>query len=281
MTSSPLVGGLPPVAIAVAPNGGRRTKRNHPGLPVTLPELVRTAAECGEAGAAMIHVHIRDAQERHLLDADIYRDVIHAIRTAIGDRLVIQITSESVGLYAPEAQMAVVKAVRPEAVSLALRELVPDPAHERGFTAFLQWLRQEYIVPQVILYSPEEVFRFAGMRQRGLIPWNSIPVLFVLGSYAGDRASVPADLLAFLAAGMPRFDHWMVCAFGRHEAACVTAAALLGGHVRVGFENNFHQPDGSLAPDNATQVRTVAQGLQKTGCPLADAARLRATWATF
>jgi 3-keto-5-aminohexanoate cleavage enzyme len=281
MNSGPLVGGLPPVVIAVAPNGGRRTRLNHPGLPVTLPELVRTAAECCEAGAAMIHVHIRDAQERHLLDADIYRDVIHAIRGVVGDRLVVQITSESVGLYAPEAQMAVVQAVRPEAVSLALRELVPDPAHEKDFAAFLQWLRQERVVPQVILYSPEEVLRFAGLRQRGLIPWDSIPVLFVLGSYAGEHASMPADLLPFLGSGMPRFDHWMVCAFGRHEGACVTAAALLGGHVRVGFENNLHQADGRLAPDNATQVQAVARVVQGSGASLADAARLRATWAIF
>lgn len=281
MNPSLPAGGLTPVAIAVAPNGGRRTKLDHPGLPVTLPELVRTAAECCEAGAAMIHVHVRDAQGRHLLDAGTYRDVIHAIRATVGERLAIQITSESVGVYDPEAQMAVVKAVRPEAVSLALRELVPDPAHEKDFAAFLQWLRQERIVPQVILYSPEEVTRFAGMRQRGLIPWDSLPVLFVLGSYAGEHASVPADLLAFLAPGLPRFDHWMVCAFGRHEAACVTAAALLGGHVRVGFENNLHQPDGRLAPDNATQVRAVVRVLQGAGAPLADAARLRNTWATF
>lgn len=114
-----------------------------------------------------------------------------------------------------------------------------------------------------------------------MIPWDSIPVLFVLGSYAGEHASMPADLLPFLGSGMPRFDHWMVCAFGRHEGACVTAAALLGGHVRVGFENNLHQPDGRLAPDNATQVQAVARVVQGSGASLADAARLRATWAIF
>ena len=61
-----------PVAIAVAPNGGRRVKVDHPAIPLTAKELAETAAECLEAGAAMIHVHVRDAGGGHLLDADAY-----------------------------------------------------------------------------------------------------------------------------------------------------------------------------------------------------------------
>ena len=61
---------LQDVSITVAPNGGRRSKADHPALPLTVPELVRTAAECLAAGAAMLHLHIRDAQGGHLLDSD-------------------------------------------------------------------------------------------------------------------------------------------------------------------------------------------------------------------
>src|SRR5688572_22904819 len=113
-------------AIAVAPNGGRRGKADHPALPIGPRELASTAAACLEAGAAMIHVHVRDRDGGHLLDADAYRETTNAIRDAVGERLVIQVTSESVGRYQPAEQMAVVRATRPEAVSLALRELVPD-----------------------------------------------------------------------------------------------------------------------------------------------------------
>jgi len=268
-----------PIAVAVAPNGGRKTKRDHPALPTTVAELARDAAACLEAGAAMIHAHIRDAGGRHLLDAETYRRAIDAIRMSVGDRLVIQITSESVGQYDPATQMAVVRAVRPEAVSLALRELAPDASGEAALAGFLRWLRQERISPQIILYSPDDALRLAGMQQRGLIPWASIPVLYVLGSYAGARDSTPADLLPFLAPPMPAFAHWMVCAFGRQEAACLTAAASRGGHVRVGFENNLHLPDGSVAPDNATLVRTVVCCLQAAGCRLQDADGLRRAWA--
>jgi 3-keto-5-aminohexanoate cleavage enzyme len=271
----------PPVGIAVAPNGGRRTKQDHPALPMTAAELAATAAACAEAGAAMIHTHVRDRDGRHLLDADAYRLAIDAIRAAVGDRLVIQITSEALGIYSSVQQMDVVRAVRPEAVSLALRELLPDDGHEAGFAQLLGWLRREKIVPQIILYTPEEAARLAALMRRGLIPFDDIPVLYVLGRYSAGQRSAPADLLPFLAHDMPRFGHWSVCAFGRRENACVLAAALLGGHVRVGFENNLWMPDGSVAADNASLVAISRQALVAGGLQVARADDLRAAWAAL
>src|SRR5688500_17057986 len=219
------------VAIAVAPNGGRRTKADHPALPMTTEEISATAAACLEAGACMIHAHIRNPQGHHLLDADAYRATIAAVRAAVGDQLVIQITSEALGIYKSAEQMAVVRDVRPEAVSIALRELAPDASHEAAFADFLTWLRREKVTPQIILYSPEEVARLAELKTRGLIPFNDVPVLYVLGRYTVGQKSAPSDLLPFLAPDMPRFTHWSACAFGAREHICVTAAALLGGNV--------------------------------------------------
>jgi 3-keto-5-aminohexanoate cleavage enzyme len=250
------------ITIAVAPNGGRRSKTDHPAIPITVDEIARVAAESLDAGAGMIHAHIRDASGRHLLDAETYRQAIAAIRRSVGDRLVIQITSESIGQYAPSEQIAVIKATRPEAVSLAVRELVPDPDHEGAFADFLAWLHRSEVTPQVILYSVEDARRLGELVARGFFPWRSVPVLFVLGSYQTARASVPGDLEPFLAADLPTFAHWMICAFGRNEAACLIAAARRGGHVRVGFENNLHQADGSVAISNSAQVHALAQGLR-------------------
>jgi uncharacterized protein (DUF849 family) len=64
---------------------------------------------------------------------------------------------------------------------------------------------------------------------------------------------------------MPRFDPWSVCAFGRRETACVTAAALLGGHARVGFENNLALPNGARAASNAELVNAAARALEAVG----------------
>jgi uncharacterized protein (DUF849 family) len=265
-----------PVAIAVAPNGGRRTKADHPALPTTPDELAATAAACLEAGASMIHAHVRDREGGHLLNADAYRAAIAAIREAVGDRLVIQITSEALGIYSPAEQMEVVRQVRPEAVSLALRELLPDESHEAGFSEFLSWLYREKCAPQIILYTPEEANKLAELKARGLIPFEDIPVLYVLGRYTAGQKSSPSDLLPFLAPGMPRFRHWSVCAFGQRETACVTAGALLGGHVRVGFENNLFLPDGSLARDNAALVEAAANAIAACGLRRATAEELRA-----
>lgn len=270
-----------PVAIAVAPNGGRRTKADHPALPQTAAELAETAAACLGAGAAMIHLHVRDREGRHILDAEAYREAIRAVRAAVGERLVIQITTEAVGRYRPEEQMGVVREVRPEAASLAFRELVPDAAHEAGFCRFLDFMKKESIVPQIILYHPDEARRLADMMARGLLPYEDFPVLYVLGRYTEGQRSEPADLLPFLAPGMPRFDHFMVCAFGPRELACVTAAALFGGHARVGFENNLFLPDGGLAPDNAALVAGVAGALRALGLRAADAAGLRDNWSAL
>jgi len=268
----------PAVAIGVAPNGGRKVKTDHPAVPLSPRELAETAAACRDAGAAMIHLHVRTAEGGHLLDATAFSEAIGAVKAAVGDSLVIQMTTESLGLYAPAEQMAVVKAVRPEAISLALREFVPAPADEAPFADFLAWLKRESVMPQIILYSPEELTRFDEMRRHGLIPWEDPPVLFVLGRYTVGQTSAPADLLPFLATEMPRPAHWMTCAFGRFEAACATAAALLGGHARIGFENNTALPDGTTAPDNSALVAATATAFAACGLGLADAETLRADW---
>jgi 3-keto-5-aminohexanoate cleavage enzyme len=269
---------LTPVSIAVAPNGGRRTKADHPAVPMTPGELARTAVECLDAGACMIHVHVRNAEGRHLLDADAYAQATAAIREAVGERLVIQITSEALGIYKPEEQMAVTRAVRPEAVSLALRELVPDEASEQAFAEFLTWLHRARVAPQIILYAPEEAIRLAELQKRGMIPFENLPVLYVLGRYTVSQTSRPADLLPFIGPEMPVFPDWMTCAFGRYETACVTAAALLGGNVRVGFENNVDLPNGERAGSNAELVGQTAKALEACGVTLADAAFLRSAW---
>jgi uncharacterized protein (DUF849 family) len=220
-------------------------------------------------------VHVRRHDGRHLLDADAYREAIAAIRAATGGRMVLQITTEALGIYAPAEQVAVLKSVRPEAASLALREIVPDEAAEPAFAETLSWMKRENVLPQIILYDPSEAVRLAGMIRRGVVPWQDIPVLCVLGRYTVSQTSRPADLLPFLAPDMPRFANWSVCAFGRYEAACVTAAALLGWHMRVGFENNLLLPDGRVAPSNAALVEAVATAARALGLGLCDAAAIR------
>jgi uncharacterized protein (DUF849 family) len=266
--------GTAPLIVAVAPNGARRGHADHPKLPITPAELADCAADCLAAGAAMIHLHVRDADGGHTLDPDAYRAAIDAIRDKVGERLVIQATTEAVGRYAPDEQMAAVRALRPEAVSLAPRELVPDAAREAAATEFFHWLHGEGILAQYILYSEQDVARLDDLIARGVMPGGPRFVLFVLGRYTPGQRSQPVDLLPFLTAN--RAGHrWAICAFGPREAACAVTAAGLGGHARVGFENNLLLPDGAIAPDNAALVANVARAAALLGRPLADAATAR------
>jgi len=264
-----------PLILAVAPNGARKTQQDHPALPITPEALARCAATCQEAGAAMIHLHVRDAQGGHSLDVAAYRAATEALRQAVGDRIVIQVTSEAVGLYSAAEQMAMVRALKPEAVSLAPRELLPEESDELAFADFARWMGEAGVSPQYILYSDEDLRRFERLAARGIFGEGPHFLLFVLGRYSAGQRSSPADLLPFLAARVGE-DPWSLCAFGQLETACAVTAAGLGGHARVGFENNLRLPDGSLAPDNAALVAAVAAGARALGRPLADADQARA-----
>ena len=263
------------VVVAVAPNGGRKTKADHPAVPTSAEELARTAAECLDRGASMIHVHVRDQDGGHLLDAEAYRSVLARICGQVGDRLVVQITSEAMGRYSPAEQRAVILRTNPEAVSLALRELAPDETTEKDFACFLGKLKQMRIWPQFILYTPDEAKRLASMQRQGVIPFEEPSVLYVLGRFSILRTAAPLDLVPFVAPEMPRFSFWSVCAFGRREAGCAAAAALLGGHARVGFENNLMLPSGEQAACNADLVETVVSAFDGLGLSAQTADGLR------
>lgn len=266
------------IMIMSAPNGARRTHADHPALPISPAELADCAERILEAGVSVLHLHVRDDQGRHSLDVDRYRSAMAAIRDRVGDRLVLQATTEAVGIYSAEQQMAMVRELRPEAVSLALRELCPSEQVIPQAGAFFSWCLSEGIWPQYILYSPEEVARFEGLRRLGVFGEDHPSALFVLGRYASDLTGNPDDLELFLeAAGTVDFP-WACCCFGRTELDAMKASAQLGGHVRIGFENNLHMENGKMAADNAALIAGFVNILPPSGRRPATAQEVRETF---
>lgn len=247
-----------PALIMVAPNGARRTRADHPALPVTIAETARVAAQCREAGADAIHAHLRDREGRHSLDADGYLDLIKTIRREAGEEMVIQVTTEAVGRYSPAEQRAIIDAVGPDAASVSLVEMIPDQAHEAEAAAFYARCASRNIAIQHILYSPAELDRLSDLVRRGIIVDNGLSVLFVLGRYTLGQQSDPLDLMPFLAAAKILKPTIMVCAFGRGEIPALACTLGLGGHARVGFENSLTGPDGILWSDNTRPVAAMA-----------------------
>ena len=263
-----------PLIVTVAPNGAYKQHADHPAVPLTPAALADTAKACRDAGAAMLHMHIREADGRHSLDVEGYREALRVVHAAVGDGMVLQITSEAAGRYQAPAQIAMVRALRPEAVSIGLREIDKPEIGEAGLQDFFGWLARERVMVQVILYDVADLKRWQALRSRGVVPDAPWFLLFVLGRYTAGQVSDPRDLLPFVGAhdgGEP----WAICAFGATENTCIAAAAALGGHARVGFENNLLCKDGSTAPDNRALVRQAAEAAFALGRPLAGADDIR------
>lgn len=265
-----------PFAIAVAPNGARRTKADHPRLPMNAAEIARDAAEALEAGAAMIHLHVRDGDGAHTLDVTLYREAVKAVRETIGDDLVVQVTTEAVGRHTPQEQIAVIDALEPESVSIALREILPEGDDERAAAALFERMEKAGTLHQIIVYEAAELTRIDALCARGVLPSAPLAVLGVLGRYT-EQGATAAEFDAFVAAGISRHQ-WMLCAFGPRETEFMARAALAGGHARVGFENNLWLPDGSLAPSNAAIVAATASAAGESRRGVAKAADLRRLW---
>ena len=264
--------------IMVAPNGARRTKADHPALPMTVAEMVADAVACHEAGASVLHLHVRDGRDGgHSLDPALYRQFIAAIRAKLGNRLVIQMTTEAMGMYTAHQQMEIVRELQPEAVSLAYRELFTHGCDEKEISAFLFWMARAGIWPQFIMYEEAELAAFINFYERGDCPFPAPFLMFVLGQY-GRKDADPDDLEPFLDMLGGREWPWAVCAFGRREADCVLSAAEAGGHARVGFENNLWLPGGHLAPDNASLVRVAVQTCLAAGRKIMDVEDVRTHW---
>ncbi|WP_417523664.1 3-keto-5-aminohexanoate cleavage protein [Marinovum sp.] len=247
--------------LMVAPNGARRGKSDHPALPVTDDEMVETALACQAAGADGIHLHLRDPQGAHLLDAGRYATLVARLEEAVPG-MYLQITSESAGRYDAAEQQAMMKALKPAHVSVGLREMVRQPGDWPKARDFYLWAADHGVQIQHILYSPAEAKAFAEACRNRLIPGESHLLLFVQGSYANGAAdAVPLEgYLAPLAEAGIAHD-WMACAFGPEETQSLVRAAELGGKLRVGFENSLWHTDGSLARDNADRVAALKAAL--------------------
>jgi uncharacterized protein (DUF849 family) len=246
--------------LTVAPNGARRGKADHPALPLSTAGIAETARACQAEGAQAIHLHVRDGDGRHSLDAGRYR----AAMAAIAERapgMAIQITTEAADRYDVAAQYACLDALRPAAASISVREMARDSALAARCYALAREAGTEV---QHILYTPDCIARLKAWCNQGVITDPVPSVILVLGRYVPPVAATPGDLSPLLAA-LDRPVRWAACAFGRNERACLLAALRLGGQVRIGFENNTETPEGAPLADNAASVRAFVAAAAAEG----------------
>ncbi len=232
--------------ILVAPNGARRGPEDHAKLPVTLDQTISTARACHLAGADGLHLHIRDADGRHSLDAARYLEAVAELNRQL-PKLDVQITTEAAGLYDVEAQFECLRRVQPKWASISVREIArhPDLAERVYGLCHDQGTRVQHI-----LYDAEDAALLNEWQNAGVVRDGQADRLLVLGRYTVNQISSPEDITSFPQDTSP----WMVCAFGPLEHACLAEAARQGGDLRVGFENSLTNSDGQPWPDNAASV---------------------------
>jgi 3-keto-5-aminohexanoate cleavage enzyme len=246
----------------------------HRYQPVDISSIAADSYECARSGASLVHLHVRDLTGSHSLDAALYREAIEEIRRATQNSLLVQITTEAAGRFAPAEQMRAAREVDADSVSLALREIAPGAELGPEQRRFFAWLADCPPIPQYILYDTADAERLLRLIDQGVVCAERMSALFVLGRYADGQVADPRSLLAVLPY-TGAFETWFVCAFGAAETRCVVAAATLGGHVRVGFENNLQRPDGTLAESNAENVTRIARVLGELGARPARVAECR------
>ncbi len=243
--------------LMVAPNGARKSKADHPAIPISLAEIITTAIDCHQAGADGLHLHLRDSQGNHILDAGLYTEALSELCQVVPG-MMLQITTEAVGQYTPVQQRHVVMQVQPKSVSISLAEMLSE-GDTKDAISFYAYCAEAGIAVQHILYGRDDLSLMFSLLDGGHLSLENLHLLFVLGRYAERQQSKPADLQPFtewLNVSCPTAE-WAVCAFGKCETECLAAAIHLGGKVRVGFENSFWNADGSLAQSNAERVREI------------------------
>lgn len=243
--------------IMIAPNGARRTKLDHPMLPVTIPEIVDTAAACWNAGADGLHLHIRDKDGRHTLDSGLYKEAIKELSKALPN-MYVQITTEAVGQYSPEEQRKVVKDVLPLSASISISEMLRNKDYATALE-FYRWCDEAGVSVQHILYNEQDLSTLKYLLKEHKSFSTPLHLLFVMGRHTKNQQSHPNDLKLYTDWLMNNEINadWAACAFGQSETDCLLATYRAGGKIRVGFENSLWNTNGVLAVNNKERVIEV------------------------
>lgn len=252
--------------IMVAPNGARLLNDEHEALPLVKDKIAQTAKKCELAGAQAIHLHVRDDNFKHILDVKRYKETISSIEKLCSKDFIIQATTESVGMYKPFEMIDLIKELKPQATSVAIKELIPnfeDLSELKAAKDFYKFSRDENIGVQHILYSSDDLKKFHKLLEQDIISGDKHSILFVLGRYTKNQKCNANDLIPYLETlkelKLENSVHWMLCAFGQMEIPSLVAASILGGHNRIGFENSRVQPNADKAKNNESQVAYLIQ----------------------
>lgn len=262
-----------PLIITAALTGAEVGKDQQPALPITPDEIGEAAAECVSAGAAIVHLHARWPDGRPTQDAGVYREIIAAVRSRC-DAIIQVSTGGAVGMTAEERMAPL--ALNTEMATLSMGSVnfgdevfLNQPDDIETFAAAM---RERGIRPELEIFDAGMLATANRWLAKGKLPANP-HFDFVLGVPGGMPATPEA--LLYLKSQLPAGATWTVAGLGAAQLTMGALGILLGGHVRVGFEDNIYFSKGVLASSNAQLVERVAGLAGTLGRPVASPAEAR------
>ena len=247
-----------PTLITVAPTGAETAKADAPALPVTLDELVATAKACEAAGAALIHVHIRDAEAAPTLDPGRLADTVAALRE--GTDLVVQLSTGGAVTDPYEKRLAVIDAL-PDSCSLTCGTVnFGSDVFLNPWDFMVELYRKTQaleIVPEFELFDVGHVAALNRLLDKEGLPYGGhVHCDLVLGVPGGAPGTPDAALT--MARMLPEGATWSATGVGRSTLPVALTSLAAGGHLRVGMEDTLTYAPGRPVRDNAELVERAA-----------------------
>jgi 3-keto-5-aminohexanoate cleavage enzyme len=253
---------MTPTLLTVAPTGAESAKADVPALPVTLDELVRTARDCEALGAAVVHVHIRDADAQPTLDLGLLRETVAALRE--NTDMIVQLSTGGAVTDPEEDRLRVLEA-DPDAASCTMGTV------NFGRDVFLnrwdfivelhQRMRDREIVPEYEIFDLGQLTTLQRLLDRHGLPYGGhVHCDLVMGVPGGMPGTAQALVAAVQA--LPEGATFSATGVGRSTLPVMLAALSAGGHLRVGMEDTLTYAKDEPVRDNAQLVARAA-GLAK------------------
>ena len=265
-----------PVIITVAITGALPRKKDNPAVPVTPQEQIESTHEAFEAGASLVHVHVRNPDESPSSDPDLFHQVQEGVRKHCPG-MIIQFSTGGRG----RDQMArgAMLGLKPDMASLATGSVNFPLAIYENAPDFVEGLAQtmleNHIKPEIEVFDAAMLYNAIDLNKRGLVP-GPMHVQFVLGirNALPARRSVFNFLLSELRELSPE-STWVAAGTGRHQWEVNQWCLAEGGHCRTGLEDNLKIESNRLASSNAELVRKIADACPSYGRHPASAAEAR------
>jgi 3-keto-5-aminohexanoate cleavage enzyme len=256
--------------ISAALTGSWPTKAQNPALPVTEEEIARAAIDAWRAGAAIVHLHVRNEQGKVTCDPARYAKARDLIREAACDVIINMSTGGGAGQTTDEQRMEPVE-LAPEIASFDCGSLNFGQGVFVNSPAFLDELaarmERNGVMPEIECFEPGHVWNALRLIDEGKLKppyWFQ----FVLGVRGGSPGTVKQ--LLHLLEMIPNDSLWSVCGIGRAQLPLGMTAMAMGGHVRTGLEDNLYYHKGQLAESNAQLVARLVRIAEEIGRPIAS-----------